>query len=84
MNSVTHDDQFYLLRLWKTGLEGGPSWRASLESPNTGTRQGFISLQDLFAFLSEACEEDSAPAQVELAGALHTTIEEAKGRQQLW
>lgn len=40
----------YLLRMWRS--EGDRvAWRASLESPLTGERQGFASLKDLFAFL---------------------------------
>jgi hypothetical protein len=40
-----------LLRLWQTQQEGTSVWRASLESPHTGERRGFISPEDLFAFL---------------------------------
>jgi hypothetical protein len=43
----------YLLRLWQTRSEGKLIWRASLESPHTGERQGFINLGDLFAFLEK-------------------------------
>lgn len=38
----------YLLRLWQAE---GSAWRASLESPHTGERHGFASLEALFAFL---------------------------------
>lgn len=54
----------YLLRLWQAnddetalpkgeapGCWRGTEWRASLESPRTGERKGFASLDDLFAFL---------------------------------
>jgi len=41
----------YLLRLWQTGDEENTVWRASLESPTTGERQGFASLKKLCAFL---------------------------------
>lgn len=44
----------YLLRLWRT-LEG--DWRASLEAPGTGERQGFASLQALFEFLGTETEK---------------------------
>ncbi|MBU0494027.1 MAG: hypothetical protein KKA73_10165 [Chloroflexi bacterium] len=40
----------YMLRLWQSSSEK-PDWRASLESPHTGERQGFASLDDLFDFL---------------------------------
>ena len=49
----------YLLRLWWEGGEGevsdaeGRVWRASLESPHTGERKGFASLEDVFDFLRE-------------------------------
>jgi hypothetical protein len=43
----------YMLRLWQTGIGEGSVWRASLESPHTGERQGFASLEMLFAFLEE-------------------------------
>ncbi|MBL7183254.1 MAG: hypothetical protein ISS50_02265 [Anaerolineae bacterium] len=54
----------YLLRLWRVrGDEGAhqsaekPIWRASLESPFTGERMGFASLDALFAFLRQQTSE---------------------------
>jgi hypothetical protein len=47
----------YLLRLWQTWRGGALVWHASLESPTTGERQGFASLDDLFAYL----EQETAP-----------------------
>jgi len=41
----------YLLRLWQIKSGGELVWRASLESPHTGERRGFASLEALFAFL---------------------------------
>ena len=41
----------YLLRLWQSGNEEKAVWRASLENPLTGERQGFASLKELVAFL---------------------------------
>jgi hypothetical protein len=41
----------YLLRLWQVRSGGELLWRASLESPHTGERVGFASLDDLFGFL---------------------------------
>ena len=41
----------YLLRLWQEGSTDQPVWRASLESPQSGERQGFSGLADLFDFL---------------------------------
>jgi hypothetical protein len=47
----------YLLRLWQASAgdppRDSPLWRASLESSQTGTRLGFASLGELFAFLEE-------------------------------
>ena len=42
----------YLLRLWRVQGEAA-AWRGSLESPHTGERLGFGSLDELFAFLRE-------------------------------
>ena len=43
----------YLLRLWQSGQGKEAAWRASLECPLSGERQGFASLKDLFAFLED-------------------------------
>ena len=43
----------YLLRLWQTEREGALIWCASLESPTTGERQGFVGLADLYLFLGQ-------------------------------
>ncbi len=40
----------YLLRMWRSGQDE-VTWQASLESPLTGERRGFASLEDLWAFL---------------------------------
>ncbi len=40
----------YLLRLWRTEGEH-PAWRASLESPRTGERRNFSSIEALYAYL---------------------------------
>jgi len=42
----------YLLRLWHTGADG--SWRASIEDPATGRRQGFATLGQLCEYLRVA------------------------------
>ncbi|NIN64530.1 MAG: hypothetical protein GTO63_07475 [Anaerolineae bacterium] len=46
----------YMLRLWQTG-EDRMAWRASLEDAHTGARQGFASLDALFAFLQEETDQ---------------------------
>jgi hypothetical protein len=59
MNPMTEESgvyHAYLLRLWRVQYQGQTQWRASLESPHTGERQSFASLEQLFAFLSERCE----------------------------
>jgi len=43
----------YPLRLWRMDGNTG-AWRASVESPQTGERLGFGSLDELFAFLRTA------------------------------
>lgn len=43
----------YMLRLWRANTDAQPVWRASLESPHTGERLGFGSLEALFAFLEK-------------------------------
>jgi hypothetical protein len=53
----------FMLRLWQTGSDGGPTWRASLESPHTGKRHSFASLDLLFAFLTECTLDSECRAQ---------------------
>lgn len=48
--------QTYLLRLWRARCKGRWQWRASIESPHSGERQGFASLEEFYAYLSEQCE----------------------------
>jgi hypothetical protein len=56
----------YLLRLWRTGETEDAAWRASLESPSTGQRWGFGSLEDLHAFLKRqiGCSTQSPTGSV--------------------
>jgi hypothetical protein len=56
MNEESNRYQAYLLRMWRAQSHGQWQWRASLESPHTGERQTFASLEQLFAFLKERCE----------------------------
>ena len=51
----------YLLRLWGAGKGTESTWRASLESPMTGERHGFASLNDLFAFLQAQVDGQTSP-----------------------
>ena len=49
----------YLLRLWETTDGDRRVWRASLEQPGTGRRQGFAGLRELVAFLERAVVEET-------------------------
>ena len=42
-----------LLRVWLAEESSQPQWRASLEDPHTGERQGFASLEDLYQYLNQ-------------------------------
>jgi hypothetical protein len=50
--------QSYLLRLWETCDGEMRVWRASLESPGSGERRGFASLEDLIEFLRAQMEAE--------------------------
>jgi hypothetical protein len=58
MNKQRREQRYlsYLLRLWQTSNGEKQVWRASLESPGTGKRQGFASLDALFEFLQTQAE----------------------------
>ncbi|MBN1876433.1 MAG: hypothetical protein JXA33_19570 [Anaerolineae bacterium] len=56
----------YLLRLWQTGDRDRIVWRASLESPSTGARQGFGTLEDLVDFLRAQIADKSERGGVEI------------------
>ena len=68
----------YLLRLWRVRELGPPDgrspdrqtpiWRASLQSPQTGERVSFATLDALFAFLREqtgmaVAQDDTGPGE---------------------
>jgi hypothetical protein len=48
----------YLLRLWRTDELRGFHWQASLETPETGERIGFPSLEELLAYLMDLTTTD--------------------------
>ncbi len=48
----------YLLRLWQTSDGEDQVWRASLETPGTGERRGFASLEDVFDFLLAQTQDE--------------------------
>lgn len=61
----------YLLRLWRVNANGRWVWRASLEHPQTRTRQGFGDLGELFEFLETQCRcEGVAKSQVGTANSV--------------
>jgi len=66
----------YLLRLWQVEAEEDAPWRASVESPQTGERQGFASLAELWAFLEkeigEAVQAQFVADRGEKGGDIHT------------
>ena len=74
----------YLVRLWRT-KGGAAAWRGSIESPHTGERLGFGSLDELFAFLREqtgtmpGTEEAKSPAK-QRKGERHMSLEEMKAK----
>jgi hypothetical protein len=51
--------QAFMLRLWRARCQHRWEWRASLESPHTGERQSFASLEQLFDFLRERCGSET-------------------------
>lgn len=58
----------FMLRLWSGFTEGSSGWRASLEDPETGERQGFADMQQLFVYLrerTEGGEDTQAEAEVD-------------------
>jgi hypothetical protein len=52
--------RLYILRLWCAGEPLAAEWHASLEDPSTKERFGFSNLEQLFVFLMEQSEKDSA------------------------
>ena len=51
----------YLLRLWQVKGRQGWTWQASLESPATGKRRGFQTIDDLAAFIQEQTGRETLP-----------------------
>ena len=57
MNDEPDAYQTYVLRLWRARCKGRWQWRTSIESPHTGERQWFPSLEQLFVFLRGRCRD---------------------------
>lgn len=53
----------YLLRLWQAKEDDQLVWRASLESPHTGSKRGFPTPEALFAFLTGQIKNNTAIIQ---------------------
>jgi hypothetical protein len=64
VSSSTRGYQAYLVRLWQSNTAEGPVWRASVESPHTGERRAFASLEQLFAFVEDETGRRSTRAQL--------------------
>ena len=59
----------YMLRMWQAASDGRLVWRASLESPHTGERQGFADLRSLYEFLERGTEDGTPPSGVPASAA---------------
>jgi hypothetical protein len=63
LESIPRHYMSYLLRTWQAREDEPALWRASLESPHTGERLGFESLEMAFEFLrTQIVLESSGPA----------------------
>ena len=59
----------YMLRLWETSNGERRIWRASLESPSSGERRGFRSLQSLIEFLeAQTRDQDAQDGEADVGG----------------
>ena len=66
----------FMLRMWRANGEGKAAWRASLESPHTGERVGFASLEELFTFLRQ--QAGVAPTRMTIEVVEQTSIKVAR------
>ena len=60
MSELQRGHEAYVLRLWEARVDGQPVWRASLQSPQTGERHAFASLDTLFTYLEERTRADAS------------------------
>lgn len=51
---LNRDTQVYIVRLWRSGADG--RWFGSVQDVANGERQGFATLENLFAYLRERAE----------------------------
>jgi hypothetical protein len=65
-----HDEadayQTYVLRMWRVRCQGKWQWRVFIKSPHTAERHAFGSLEQLFDFLSEKCEQQNSVVEGEM------------------
>lgn len=66
----------FMLRMWRANGEGEAAWRASLESPHTGERIGFASLEELFIFLRQ--QAGVAPTWITIKVVEQTSVKIAR------
>jgi hypothetical protein len=65
LESIPRHYMSYLLRAWQASEDEPTLWRASLESPHTGERLGFESLEMALEFLRrQIAPEGSGPAAI--------------------
>jgi hypothetical protein len=50
-----------MLRLWRVEDDETPCWRASLETPHSGERRAFASLEALFVYLRAEMDAAATP-----------------------
>ena len=55
----------YLIRMWQVKAKRGWQWRASLESPGSGERRSFSSLEHMIAFLRAQTGQQGLDGTVE-------------------
>lgn len=54
----------YLLRIWQVNDAEKLAWRASLEDPHTGERQGFPNIDALIVFLGQQIRDRQREGEV--------------------
>ncbi len=50
----------YLVRMWRAGGDDARAWRAAVESAQTGEKEAFANLDELFVFLRDEARDDPA------------------------
>ena len=75
MPNEPHRYLAYMLRLWQARSKE-TVWRASLESPHTGERHGFASLDDLISFLQRQTGAATDIAMTRYEGCANQFVDE--------